>query len=419
MTVYVVLFLIGFLNALHNNGNNLSIYLSECGYSKDLIGLFYLLGIPFSIKILWSSVIDYVPPPLLKKSPRKGWFLIALLGMALSFIGMAFFDPSSYPWQFASSLFMLALFAGCLYMVGIAYELESLDSAAYSTGSSLLITGYRIGLLYAGAGILYIAHLVSWPVAFLASALLTLIASIIMLAVKEPFKSESTLVVRRQRLKEHGMFNEIVIAPARAFFKNDNWQKILAVIVLFKLSDHMSKPMEGPFYLEIGFTKQDLALAAKIFGFTATILGAFVAARALKNKEPFIACAMLGLIHTMAECGCFIHSLVGKSYFMLYLTSLLTNLTGGMAITAFIALLWKTCDKYYAPLQYAFLWSLSSIPTKLASCLGGFLAAKLAWPEFFGTVWIMGFFSAAILLIIVSRRKRSEPLCSTSKALQQ
>ncbi len=407
MGVYVVLFLIGFLNALHNNGNNVSIYLTECGYSKDLIGIFVLLGLPFSVKILWSAVIDYLPPPILKESPRKGWFMIALLGMALSFVAMAIFDPAHYPWLFASSLLFLALFAGCLYMVGIAYELESLHSNAYQTGSSLLITGYRIGLLYAGAGILYIAHLISWPMAFLASASCTLIALAIMLVVKEPYKSSETIAIRRARFSTHGIFNEIVLAPAKAFFSNSDWKKILAVILLFKLSDHMSKPMEGPFYLELGFTKQDLALAAKVFGFSATVVGAITSAKLLKNKEPFIACAVLGLLHTVSECGCFIHSIVGKSFFMLYTTSLLTNLTGGMAITAFISLLWKSCDKYYAPLQYAFLWSLSSIPTKLASCLGGFLAANMAWPQFFGAVWITGFIAALALLILVSQKAQA------------
>jgi len=399
--LYTVLFLIGFLNALHGLGNNLSIYMAECGYSYDLIGLFCLLGIPFSIKIIWSCAIDYLPLPFLQKSPRKGWFLVALVGIACSFGGMAL--SAGEPWPLAMSLFTLSLFAGCLYMVGICYELESIDTTQYAAGSSLLITGYRIGLLFAGAGVLYIAHIGSWPMAFMACALCSLIAAAFVLLAPEPYKSRETLQVRRERLQKNGLFKEIIVSPFKAFVGSPNWQKIVCVILLFKLSDHMSKPMEGPFYLDLGFSKQDLALAAKIFGFSATVLGAFFAVRFLKKSDPFEALAVLGLVHAVAEGGCFVHSLVGKSFFLLWFTSLLTNLTGGMAITAFISLLWKSCDKYYAPLQYAFFWSLSSLPTKLAGCVGGFLAAHMSWPHFFGTVWAVGVIGSLLLLAAVRR----------------
>lgn len=412
MPLYSVLFLIGFLNALHHNSANLSIYFTECGFTKDLIGAFCLLGFPFSLKILWSPVIDHVPVPFFRDSPRKGWFLLSLLGLAACFISMSAFSPREHPILFGATLLTLSLFAGCLYIVGIAYELESIPTSSYSPGSALLTAGYRTGLLYAGAGVLYFAYLSSWSSAFQLSAAISLLASIVVLLVPEPYKSKDTLAVKRKRLTEYpsftkGIVNETFVQPFRSFIEAGNWQMLLAVIVLFKVSDHIAKPMEGPFYLELGFNKKDLALAAKTFGFAATIAGAFFAGRLIKNKDPLLALTILSLVHTTAECGCLIHSLIGKSYGLLYLTSGIGNFTGGMLITAFISLLWKTCDKHYATVQYAFLWSVSSIVTKIMACCGGLLAAQLSWPTFFTLVCSLGVASSVALMLLTLHQKKA------------
>lgn len=410
MPVFSVLFLIGFLNALHHNSANLSIYFSECGFTKDVIGMFCLLGFPFSLKIIWSPIIDTVSIPFLKNSPRKGWLVVALLSIALSFFGMSFFDPKINPWLFGACICSLSLFAGCLYMVGIAYELESIPSSSYNAGSACLIAGYRTGLLYAGAGVLFVAHIASWSFAFQLSCVISIVAAFIILVIKEPYNSSHTLAAKKTALSKYpsffkGILYETLLQPCKTFFQSGNWKAIFAVIILFKVGDHMAKPMEGPFYLELGFSKADLALAAKTFGFVATILGAFCAAGLLKDKNPFYAVAILGLVHTCSEFGCLLHSLTGKSYTLLYLTSGISNFTGGMVITAFTALLWKSCDKTYATVQYALLWSLSSFATRLMACCGGFLAANLSWPQFFTTICSVSLLSSLMLLVIVLQPK--------------
>lgn len=412
MPFFSVLFLIGFLNALHHNASNLSIYFTECGFKKDVIGAIYLLGFPFSLKILWSPIIDHVPVPFFRNSPRKGWFVVALLGIALAFLGMSYFEPKEHLWIFASCLFFLSLFAGCLYMVGIAYELESIPKSSYSVGSASLTAGYRTGLLYAGAGVLYFAHIASWSSSFQISACIALAAAFVLAVAKEPYKSAETLAIKRKRLAEYpttrlGVIHETFVQPFRSFVKAGNWQMLLAVLILFKVSDHIAKPMEGPFYLELGFNKKDLAIAAKTFGFAATIMGAFFAGSIIKNKNPLYSVAILGLIHTCSEFGCLVHSLIGKSYALLYLTSGISNFTGGMLITAFISLLWKTCDKHYATVQYAFLWSVSSLITKLMACCGGVLATYLSWPQFFSSVCTLGVAASCGLLVLALRAKKS------------
>src|SRR5262249_12311037 len=154
----------------------------------------------------------------------------------------------------------LSLFAGCLYIVGISYELESIPKSSYSTGSSCLITGYRTGLLYAKAGVLYIAHIASWTSSFQLSGMMSLLSACIVFLVREPYNSQETVRVKREAFLQHsslikGFLQETVIMPFQTFVRSGRWQLLLAIIVLFKVSDHMAKPMEGPFYLELGFNK--------------------------------------------------------------------------------------------------------------------------------------------------------------------
>src|SRR5574338_1041148 len=114
---YIILFIIGFLNALPLSGQTLSIYLTERGFDTNLIGLFCLLSFPMSIKIIWAPIIDHVTLPFFRSSPRKRWLLFSLLGIALSFAFLTVVDPAVSPILFAITLSALFSFAACLYMV--------------------------------------------------------------------------------------------------------------------------------------------------------------------------------------------------------------------------------------------------------------------------------------------------------------
>lgn len=297
-------------------------------------------------------------------------------------------------------------------MVGIAYELESLDPSDYTTGSSCFTAGYRTGLLYIGAGVLYIAHVASWQIAFYLNAAVACAALVAIVAAKEPYKSLETVLLKRKKLQEHpnrfrGIFLETIVEPIRAFFKTKTMFATFAMIVLFKVSDHMAKPMEGPFYIELGFTKHDLALAAKTFGFFATLFGAFCAAAFIKDKNSLRVVALLSLIHTFSELGCYLHCITGKSYLLLYATSGFSNCTAGMLMSLFIALLWKSCDKEHAAIQYAFLWSLSGVITTCMASFGALLAAHMAWNDFFLTVSCTGVASSLLLMLVSQKSKET------------
>ncbi|MBS0654624.1 MAG: MFS transporter, partial [Verrucomicrobia bacterium] len=259
---YVLLVFIGIANALPVplTSFNLSLYLADNGFGHDAIGLFSLLAIPLSLKLLWSPLIDTCSLPFFSQSPRKGWMAFSLIGMALSLAGMGLINPGANTGLFAASLFSLCSFTGCLYIVGLAYELESIDENSYSLGSASIVAGYRLGLLFAGAGVLYIAYLYSWQVAFLSMAAILLLGCIAVVLQREPYKSQAILAEKRMRFSNHAslysaFWHETIRKPSSNFFQRQDWLVVLLIIILFKSGNHIAKAMEGPFYLDIGFSK--------------------------------------------------------------------------------------------------------------------------------------------------------------------
>lgn len=326
--------------------------------------------------------------------------------MALSVFGLCFVDPKNSQALLISLLLSLSLFSGCLYIVGLAYELESLDEKFYSMGSASVIAGYRTGLLCAGAVALYLAHLYGWSAMFLSIAGLLLFSACLVLIYPEPYKSKEIIKAKKEQFRRypslfHGFCREVLIEPCRNFFqKKDVWM-VLLFLFMFKAADHLFKNMEGPFYIHVGFDKQDLAFASKMCGFAATIAGAFITGLFLRNKDPLQSAAVVGIIHSASLIGYWIQASIGKVYAVLYLTSLAGSFTGGMAMTSVIYLLWRVCDKKFAAVQYAFLWSFFSFKADLLACLGGILAASCSWDFFFFLVTIFGLASSSLIWYLV------------------
>lgn len=308
--------------------------------------------------------------------------------MVLSLLGFTFVEPLESLGMTALCVFFLSLSAGCLYLTGLAYELESLEESTYALGSACVITGYRLGLLCAGAGALYLSSLWGWHTMFFCMAALLILGSGFILLQQEPYKSKDILQAKRSQWEKYtslwqAFWHEIVLEPLRAFFQRSDWKMILFILLGFKTGDQMIKSMEGIFFLSLGFDKVDLATATKVWGLISTIIGAFLISIFLNNRNRLLVLCAVSIIHASTLiCHCIL-TWTGKSFAMLYLTVALENLTSGMAMTAFISFLWSICEKRYAALQYTLLWSLFFFKGDLLGWAGGMLASSYSWNVFF------------------------------------
>lgn len=389
-------------------GSVLSIWLSEAGYSTSMIGAFSLLSIPFSLKILWTLPIDYLAPSRWKGSERKFWLLTGLFGLILSLLGLSYSDPITSPWMLATFLVLISCMAGCVYIAGIAYELEGIEEEKYRLGSAWVITGYRLGLLAAGAGALYLSSFFGWDQMLRCMAALLVLATLIIGFLPEPYKSQEILAVKRQGLEKYSsakqaFFREVFWEPCKQFFIKDSSWKILFFIFFIKFGDELLREMSGPFYLSMGFDKIDLANAGKVWGMIATISGAFLVAIYMKNKDYLLTVAGMNLVHSCTIICYIILSLVGKSYICLYASIAIENFSGGMVTTAFIAYLWRICDKRFAAIQYALLWSAFLFKSKLVIFLGGVVAGLCSWTTFFFLVTFTAITTACVAMLIAKK----------------
>lgn len=392
-------------------GSTLSIWLSEQGFDKGTIGLFALMAIPLSLKVLWTPFIDRFSLPFFKGSQRKGWIVFSLTGMTGCLFGMSFIDPLQAPWQLALCVALLSLFTGCLYMAGISYELESLEKERYPMGSAHLISGYRIGLLCAGGGALYLSSIWDWHNTFRCAALLPALGALLILFLPEPYKSVEVIEAKKAQITLYPslfswFWKEIVWLPCKSFMSNPQWKMIVMMLLLYKVGDELSKSMEGPFYLSLGFTKAELAMAAKTWGMVATIIGAFIGGMFMKGKGSISTLAKAGCLHA-STLYCFpIMVVTGKSMVALYLTVAAEHFSAGLLMTAFIAFLWKSCDKSYASMQYTLYWSFVSFKTDIMACLGGVLASYVDWGAFFLIVATTGMITSVVPLIVTGRDRK-------------
>lgn len=397
---FLVLVLFGFLSALPLPlaGSALTAWLAEEHIPKILIGVLAFFECPFAIKPLFWPLINRVSIPYLTPllGRRRSWTLVSFLGLALFLALAAITTPVPNLYLFYTLIGCISAFSGCVYLIGIAYEIESLDPLQYGQGSACVIFGYRLGLLTAGAGTLFMAHYYSWTTAYLAICLIMTVGAICLLFADEPRYTPAPPVLP-EHLKNTPLLKKLwaivyedVIGPAFDLIKRPEWQWILFFLLFYRAGDYLVDGMINPFYLSIGFNKAEIAYVAKITGMVATISGALLggvvfAAIGLKR-----ALVLLSVVHA----GRFLLYLeminVGPNISFFMFTEAFQHFSGGMMMTVFIAALWKLTTPGKAAPQYAMLWSALSIKSKCLAFCGGVIAHYFSWDLFFTIALIMG-----------------------------
>ena len=263
--------------------STLSYWLATIGVDKTTIGLFALVGLPYTLKFVWAPVIDRVPIPLLSQllGRRRSWVVAtqALLMAAIVLLGMS--DPAQDPGLTALCAFILAFCSASQDIVIDAYRIEILDQDEQGAGAAAVQLGYRAGMLMAGAGALYLSVFLDWPAVFQVMAALILPGMLAVLlgprapedGVAEPEAGADTPT------RIMAWLEKAVVEPFADFMARRAWVMILVFILLYKLSDAIGGVMANPFYVEMGFSAGEIASVSKLFGTIATLTGVMVAGR--------------------------------------------------------------------------------------------------------------------------------------------
>ena len=369
----LVSFLMGFACGLPLllSGQVLQAWMHEESVNLKVIGLYALVGLPYTCKFLWAPVFDRFVPPFLGR--RRGWLLIAQILLALSLACLGQCDPAAMPWMVALMAALVTFFSASQDIVVDAYRREDLKDEELGAGSSLYISGYRLGMLLAGGGGLILADILPFSQVYLVMAVLMAANAIVTLLCQEPPMEQG----RPQS------FRESVVEPFCDYFRQDRAWLILLFILLYKLGDQMATAITTPFYLELGFTKTEVGAVVKLFGTWAVILGGIAGAAVMLRIGTTKGLWLFGFLQMASIPGFFVLAFIGHSVSALAAVIAFENLTGGMGTAAYTAYMASLTNKRFTATQYALLTSIMGVPRVIIAAPSGWLANTMGWPGFF------------------------------------
>ena len=403
--------------------STLTAWLRDLGVSRTAIGFFAWVGITYSIKVVWAPVVDRVPIPFLTRAlgKRRSWMLLAQAGIAVGLIGMAFTDPTTDLLRVALFALLVAFSSATQDIAIDAYRIEAVVKERQAAMAATYILGYRLALLVAGAGALYIATFASWPGAYLSMAALMTVGMLTALVVAEPahhrhgdsveFEQRVVDFMSRSAALPGWLRNAIawiigaVICPFADFFSRNGWWAIVILLFIgvFRLSDLAMGIMANPFYLDLGFTKTEIANIAKIFGFFMSILGSF-AGGVLVVRYGIMRPLLLGAIMVAATNLLFaVMAMIGPDIFWLAVVISADNISAGLSNAVFIAYLSSLTNQAYTATQYALFSSFMTLPGKVISGFSGIIVDGYGYVSFFVYAAAIGI--PAILLVIYLMRR--------------
>ncbi|MBT8350136.1 MAG: AmpG family muropeptide MFS transporter [Deltaproteobacteria bacterium] len=349
----------------------LQAWMKEEGVDLTVIGLMALVGLPYTLKFLWSPIVDRFTLPYFGR--RRGWLLVAQVSLMLSIVGLGLTNPANNPLMVAFAALLVTFFSASQDIVVDAYRREDLPDEELGLGSSLYVNGYRVGMLLASGGGLIMADHMSFSMVYAIMAACMLPGVITTILAPEPEVAVGTPT----NLKE------AVIGPLVEYFSRNGALWILVFILLYKIGDQMASAMTTPFYLDIGFSKTEIGAVVKLFGFWATIAGSLIGGILMLRLGINRSLWIFGVLQALSTAGFAILAKIGYSIAVLSGVIAFENLSAGMGTAAYVAFMASITNKKFTATQYALLTSLMGVPRVMASAPTGFLAKNIGWEGFF------------------------------------
>ena len=383
--------------------STLTAWLTEEGVSRSAIGLFAWVGMTYSVKVIWAPIVDRAAIPFFGRvlGQRRSWILFGQMLVVFGLIAISILGVSNLP--LLALLSVLVAFGSSTQDIAIdAYRIEAIEEEYQGAMSASYILGYRIALLIAGAGAFYVASFTAWSNVYLVMAVLMGVGFGAVMLAKEPLFSRQGLIRETDSAfnVQKFTFLNAVVNPFKDFFVRNGSFALLIILLIgvYRLSDIVMGIMANPFYLDMGYSKIEIANITKLFGFFMTIFGAFVGGL-LVIKWGVGRCLLIGAV-AVATTNLFFAQLAllaDPDLNWLAVTVSLDNLSGGFATTAFIAYLSGLTNKAYTATQYALFSSLMTLPGKFMSGFSGFVVDSYGYFTFFLSAAALGL--PAILLI--------------------
>lgn len=403
----------------------LSAWLREAGIDRSTIGHVSWVATLYALKFAWAPLVDRFPVPLLGRAlgQRRGWMLLAQAGVIAGLLLMATNDPNQALGLLVMAALLVAFASATQDIVIDAWRIESVEVELQGAMAATYQMGYRIGMIMAGAGALYFAEYLSWSQSYSIMALCMGVGVVTVLLVPEPEHKVDRETWRQEervvrfiensshmspRWREIGAwFVGAVVCPFTEFFARNGKLAllILAFIGVFRLSDITMGVMANPFYIDMGYSKDEIASVTKVFGLIMTMVGA-AAGGVLVVRFGIVRMLLVAAI-MVAGTNLVFAWLATQSADIALLAVVVSadNLSGGLAGSVFIAYLSGLANRAYTATQYALFSSLMLLPAKFLGGFSGDIVDATNYVFFFSYAAVLGL--PAILLVLALMRVKA------------
>ncbi len=421
----------------------LSFWLREAGIDRSTIGHLSWIGLAYGFKWLWAPLVDRMSLPLLTRllGRRRAWLLLSQVVIAIALIGMASTDPLENLTHMV--FFALAVaFASATQDIALdAYRIEAVAPRLQGAMAATYQAGYRVAMILASAGVLWIAAAVApseviydhapWRTAYLVMAACMAVGIITTLIIREPEVPVSHLVSENEaharQAIAHWNLNATVtttlawlygalVAPFRDFIVRHGRQAllILSLIAVYRISDVVMGVMSNPFYVDMGYTKDEVATVSKVYGVIMTIVGAAIGG-VLTAKIGIMRTLFLGAVLSASTNLLFVW-LAGRGHDVtgLIFTISADNLSAGIASSAFIAYLSGLTNSAYSATQYALFSSVMLLLPKFIAGFSGDFVDAYGYANFFTATAILGL--PVLALVWLAGRAKFEAMDSPPRS---
>ncbi|GLS91591.1 MFS transporter [Psychromonas marina] len=425
-----VLFFLGFSSGLPILlvFSTLSFWLREAGVSRASIGFFSWIALAYAFKWVWAPFVDRLSIPLLTRwlGRRRSWLLLSQLAIVLSLSAMALSDPHANLTLFAIAALVVAYSSATQDIVIDAYRIESAPEKFQAAMAAAYMTGYRLAMIMAGAGSLAIAAMASptdeyllsaWSVSYFVMAACMGVGIITTFVCHEPEyqdkQSEKLKQVEMKLKHQHlptfvarflAWLDIAVVAPFSDFFKRYGKHALLILLLIgtYRISDIVMGIMANPFYVDMGYTKGEVAAISKVFGVIMTLVGAGLGGILLTRYSTYSILFLGAFLVVITNLIFAVLAFVGKDLALLTLIISLDNMSAGIATTAFITYLSKLTNIEFSATQYALFSSMMLLFPKFIAGFSGVYVDGFGYVNFFISSALIG---VPVLGLIVVLKK--------------
>src|SRR3954471_18887067 len=412
----LIVLMLGFSSGLPLalSGSTLLVWMRESGVDLVTIGLFAMVGTPYTLKFLWAPLVDALHVPFFTRAfgRRRGWLVFSQLLLIGAILLLALTDPARSPLFVALGALLVATMSSTQDIVVDAFRVESLPESEQAAGMASYVAAYRIGMLISTAGALFIVsgfertgipRNSAWMWGYVVMAALILIGTITALVATEPEQSARA----EAATGAESALSRVLHAASGAFAEflaRKDALAALAFVVLFKFTDAFSGTMTAPFVIDLGFTRDDYAKIVKGLGLAATLIGGFAGGFVARRYSLAASLWIGGVLQAVANLSFSWLAIVGVNQWALAFAITAENFTSAIGTVIFVAYLSALCQNpLHTATQYALLTALAAFGRTFLSSGAGFMAAATGWVWFFVICALAGLPSLVLLWWLQAR----------------